>query len=128
MKCPNCGSESLVKCGYNKSGSQRYKCTGCGRITTPDAKQRGYDSKTRSMAVRMVLEGNSFASASRILEVNAQSVSNWVKAHVDALPEEPAKPTEIPDQIEVDELFTFIGSKRTRPISSRRSSGKPGVS
>ncbi len=68
--------------------------------------------ETRTTALRMTMEGNSFASAGRVLEVNPQTIANWVKAHVDNLPERPAKPEGAPEQVEIDELFTFLGSKK----------------
>jgi hypothetical protein len=47
-----------------------------------------------------------------VLGVNYQSVANWVRAHVARLPAEP-----VPDSaqaVELDELFTFIGEKKTK--------------
>ncbi len=52
----------------------------------------------------------------RTLKVNHQSVANWVNAHVARLPV-PTVPGGTRDVIEMDELFTFIGSKKTRSIS-----------
>jgi hypothetical protein len=120
--------EALVKAGFNRGGSQKYKCKRCHRITTLEPNANGYDEKTKALATRMVLEGNSFASTGRVLEVNSQSVANWVKAHAQRLPDTPAKPSEPPEQIELDELFTFVGSKKTGYISSRLWSAKHGVS
>lgn len=103
----------MVKNGRNASGSQRYKCKTCGRVSTPQPNPNGYDDTRRTLALRMTLEGNSFASAARVLEVNPQTVANWVKSHAECLPQEPAKPAGEAEQVEVDELFTFVGSKKT---------------
>ena len=126
--CQQCGSSAIVKNGKYPSGSQRFKCRACGQVTTPQPNRNGYDDHTRTTALRLTLEGNSFASAGRVLEINPQTVANWVKIHVDSLPEQPAKPRGEPEQVEVDELFTFIGSKKTGPTSSRQSSGRHAVS
>jgi transposase-like protein len=83
-------------------------------VVTWEAKPRGYDDKTKAMAIRMVLEGNSFAATGRVLEVNPQTVANWVKAHAAQLPDQPAQPVGELEQVEVDELFTFVGSKKRR--------------
>lgn len=114
--CQHCGSNNTVKSGKNASGSQRYKCKACGRVTTPQPNPNGYDDTRRTLALRMTLEGNSFASAARVLEINPQTVANWVKAHVDRLPQAPPKPAGEAEQVEVDELFTFVGSKKTNTI------------
>jgi hypothetical protein len=52
----------------------------------------------------------------RQLGVNPQSVANWVMAHAEALPAAP-----VPEKVEnaeLDELFTFIGDKKTGSTSS----------
>ena len=57
-QCPGCqASENQVKNGRNPSGSQRYKCKGCGRIYTPEPTPAGYEQATRDEAVRLYLEG-----------------------------------------------------------------------
>jgi hypothetical protein len=60
----------------------------------------------------MYLEGVSLRGIGRILGVHHQSVANWIKAAADALPEQVADST--PTQtVEVDELFTYVGKKRS---------------
>jgi len=49
--------------------------------------------------------------------VTEATVANWFKEYADALPEElpgPDGPVEVAEQ---DELFTFIGHKKTKPTS-----------
>jgi hypothetical protein len=36
----------------------------------------------------------------------------WVKAAAEQLPDVPVKPAHSPEHIELDELFTFVGSKK----------------
>ena len=43
---------------------------------------------------------------------------NWVNDHVVTLPDEPPLPDEVPEVAELDELFTFVGEKKTEPTSS----------
>lgn len=115
-QCPCCqASENQVKNGRNPSGSQRYKCKGCGRIYTPEPTPAGYEQATRDEAVRLYLEGMNLRRIGRILGVNHQSVANWVNAQADALPQAP-----LPDSVEtveLDELFTFVGHKKTSSTS-----------
>ena len=115
-QCPYCqASEQQVKNGRNPSGSQRYKCQVCGRIYTLEPTRAGYDPATRDQAVRLYLEGMNLRRIARILSVNHQSVANWVNAHALSLPNAPVP--ERVDTAELDELFTFVGHKKTAPTS-----------
>lgn len=116
MKCPEChSSKEQVKAGRNESGSQRYKCNRCRSRYTPEPAVHGYPDEVRQQAVRMYLDGGNLRRIARHLGVNHQSVANWVKAHADRLP--PAPQPEQVDIVEMDELFTFIKEKKTRPTS-----------
>jgi len=70
----------------------------------------GYEPVVREQALRLYLEGNSLRSIGRILHVHHQSVSNWVSAAEQRLPEQVADQTPT-GTVEIDELFTFIGKK-----------------
>ena len=59
----------------------------------------------------MCLEGNSQRAIGRILQVSQQSVANWIQAYTESLPEE-QKPEKV-HTAELDELYTFIGNKKT---------------
>jgi insertion element IS1 protein InsB len=120
-QCPHCSSsEQQTKSGHTRTGSQRYKCKECQRIYTPDPKPLGYPEETRREAVRLYLEGTNFRRIGRVLGVNHQSVVNWVNSHHAALPAA-EQPVAAPETLEMDELFTFVGSKK-RPLSSSPSS------
>jgi len=116
MVCPNCKSNKRqVKNGLNKSGSQKYLCRACSTVYTPEPKGNGYPIETRLLAIRMYVEGNSYGAIGRILKVNPQSVANWVSAYTAKLPKAP-----LPEKVkkaELDELFTFVGKKKTKSIS-----------
>ena len=67
------------------------------------------------LAIRMYLEGNSQRAIGRILQVSPQSVSNWVGLYVENLPA-----TQKPESVhtaELDEMYTFIGNKKTGSTS-----------
>jgi transposase-like protein len=112
MKCPHCNAEvKQYKAGYNWSGSQRYRCGVCKRAYTPEPKPLGYPADMQMLAVRMYLEGNSQRAIGRILQVSQQSVANWIQAYVESLPAE-LRPEKV-HTAELDELYTFIGNKKT---------------
>jgi hypothetical protein len=63
----------------------------------------------------MYVDGINLRRIGRILGVNHQSVANWVKAHAGILPEAPV-PAEV-EHAELDEIFSFIGDKKTGSTS-----------
>ena len=75
----------------------------------------GYSQEMRLLAIRMYVEGNSYNAIARILMVNPQSVVNWVKAYTAKLPAAPAP--DKPRIAELDELYTFVGKKKTKSTS-----------
>lgn len=112
MKCPRCeSSDKQHKVGKTRAGSQRYRCYGCGCKYTPIQQAHGYSAETRRKAIQLYVDGMNLRRIGRQLQVNPQSVANWVKAHAERLPPAPV-PARVEDA-ELDELFTFIGSKKT---------------
>lgn len=82
IRCPHCGTQhSLIKAGRNPSGSQSYRCGKCGRKFTPNPRSIGYPQTMRDQAIARFLEGASFRAIARELEVNHQTVANWVATH-----------------------------------------------
>ena len=126
-QCPYCQSpERQVRSGFNRTGSQRLQCQACRRQYTPEPNPLGYDDKTREAALKLYLEGNGFRRIGRLLGVNHQSVANWVNAAHARLPAEQVG--EAAGPLEMDELFTFVGAKKSPRLSSRSSSGRRGAS
>lgn len=115
-KCPSCENETKQhKIGFTQSGSQRYKCEHCNRRYTPEPKSPGYPAALRQRAVRMYLDGMNFRRIGRLLGVHHTSVMNWVNAHAERIGE-----ASVPDRVEtveMDELYTFVGSKKTDSTS-----------
>jgi len=113
MKCPKCKSvQRQVKNGLNGSGSQKYKCNECDAVYTPEPKENGYSAEMRGLAIRMYVEGSSYRSIARVLKINPQSVVNWVNQYTSKLP-----PAPLPNKVrkaELDELYTFVGEKKTK--------------
>jgi transposase-like protein len=113
MKCPKCNeTKRQNKAGRTGSGSQRYRCMHCGSKYTPVKKEHGYDAKLRKQAVRFYLDGMNLRKVGRHLGVHHGTVSSWIKAHVKNLPTIP-QPKQV-KKAEMDELFTFIGNKKTK--------------
>lgn len=113
MKCPRCHVNwKQYKAGFNPSGSQRYRCGECNRVYTPEPTHHGYPEEIRLLAIRLYVEGSSYGSIARVLKVNPQSVGNWVSQYTAKLPDAPM-PSKV-REAELDELYTFIGKKKTK--------------
>lgn len=117
-QCPYCQeSTKQVKAGLNRSGSQRVKCNHCQKRYTPDEARNGYSDEIRRRAVQMSIDGINQRRIARLLDVSQGSVSNWVKQYAAQLPDEPDTPDVPVETAEQDEMFTFIGHKKTRSTS-----------
>lgn len=64
----------------------------------------------------MYLEGLGFRRIGRLLGVDHVSVMNWVNARAETITDTPPVPEQV-DTVEMDELYTFIGSKKTESTS-----------
>jgi transposase-like protein len=86
----------------------------CNRKYTPERKSQGYPASLRKQATEMYVDGDNLRRIARRLKVHHRTISLWVKDHAEALPAAPM-PDEVKDA-EMDELFTFIGDKKTESI------------
>ena len=112
-KCPWCqDTERQVKVGRTSAGSQRFACKLCRRRYTPQPKQM-YSDALRQHAVRCYADGASYRWIARHLGVHHVTVMNWVKAHSEQLPAAPTPPARPLPVVEMDELHTFVGRKKT---------------
>ena len=116
QKCQKCyNSERQNKAGQTISGSQRYRCMFCGSKYTPEKKPHGYDAKVRKQAIRLYVDGMNLRRTARHLGIHHTTVSAWIKEYVSNLPQAP-QPKKV-KTAEMDELFTFIGNKKTKSTS-----------
>jgi len=106
-----------VKAGRNASGSQRYKCQHCQRRYTPEPRPQGYSEEVRGQAIKLYVDGLNFRRIARILGVSHRSVINWVNAYTAQLPDQPPLPSGEVEVSELDELFTYVGHKKTKSTS-----------
>jgi len=86
----------------------------CNRKYTPEPKLQGYPTSMRKQAVEMYVDGGNLRRIARHLKVAPQTVAFWVTDVAETLPNAPM-PEEV-KEAEMDELFTFIGDKKTKSI------------
>jgi transposase len=67
----------------------------------------------------MYVEGINFRRIGRLLGVNHQSVVNWVNQYHAKISGKAEKKAILskPETIEMDELWTFVSEKKTKPMS-----------
>jgi len=111
MRCPKCICDKSVKSGIIK-GRQRYKCKECGCNYTVELKSTGNPKSLKKQALHLYLEGLGFRSIGRFLGVSNVSVLNWIRSFGKEIQELHSGSNEI-EMVEVDEMHSYIGSKKT---------------
>jgi transposase-like protein len=111
MNCSKCNCSKRVKSGIIK-GRQRYKCKDCGCNYTVEIKSTAKPKSQKKQALHLYLEGLGFRSIGRFLGVSNVSVLNWIRGFGKNVQELHAasQPIEV---VEVDEMHSYIGSKKT---------------
>jgi transposase-like protein len=111
MNCPKCTSLKRVKSGKIKA-RQRYKCKECGCNYTVELKSTAQPKSQKKQALHLYLEGLGFRSIGRFLGVSNVSVLNWIRSFGKNVQELHATSQKI-EMVEVDEMHSYIGSKKT---------------
>jgi transposase-like protein len=75
--------------------------------------QRGYSEEMKRECLKMYVNGLGFRAIERVKNVHHTTIMNWVKQVGELLPDY-YDPQTIPDVGELDELETFVGSKKTK--------------
>ncbi|MEM8675142.1 MAG: IS1 family transposase [Cyanobacteria bacterium P01_G01_bin.67] len=112
MKCPKCNSEKTIRNGRRR-GKQCYKCRDCGRQFVESPIERSYPPEVRQICLKMYLNGMGLRGIERVTEIHHTTVMNWIKEAGLNLPDTPEE-SEIPEITEIDELQTFVGSKKNK--------------
>ena len=111
MDCPKCNSSVKIKSG-KINGRQRYTCKKCGYNYSVEMKSTAKPKSVKIQALHMYLEGLGFRAIGRILGVSNVSVLRWIRAFGQEVKELNREKQHI-EMVEVDELHSYIGSKKT---------------
>ena len=111
MNCPKCRSTKYVKNGMVKD-RQRYKCKQCSFSYTVEWKA-GIKPEFKPLALTLYLEGFGLRSIGRVIGVSYVAVYNWIKNFGIKAGELPEKGEPV-QEVEIDEMHTYIGSKKTK--------------
>jgi transposase-like protein len=113
MECPECQSTHVNKNGHKK-GKQNYLCVECGRqFIECYQPHKGYAQEVKHECLKMYVNGMGFRAIERVKGVHHTTIINWVKQVGELLPDA-YEPETIPNVGELDELETFIGSKKIK--------------
>lgn len=133
MTCHNCRLE-MVKAGfYGKAKIQRFKCMQCGKRFSPaQGTPFGADVRLPASKVEMILhclvEGNSVRGTARLCNVEKRTVLNMLTLAGEAcerLQGERVRNVKVAD-LELDEVWTFVGCKQKRLTPERVEAGMVG--
>ncbi len=112
MQCPYCESTEIRKNGRRR-GKQNHICVKCGRqfidVYSPP---RGYSNEIKQECLKAYVNGMGLRAIERDKGVHHTTVIYWLKQIGEQLPDAPPT-TEIPSVGELDELETYVGSKKT---------------
>lgn len=114
MNCPRCRVGRHVKAGFSSQGRQRYHCKLCGYHYTTSQK-RSYSEEIKEKAIRMVADGAGLRQTGRHFGISQVTIMRWVRQYGETLREQQrasARTAEKVGVVEIDELCTWIGSKK----------------
>ncbi len=109
MKCKYCQSV-CIKSGKQRNGTQKYQCKSCGKYQQATYRYKACASGINTLIVRCIKNSVGIRGIGRIAEISTTTVLKRIQS----IAAETFPPTRLPPlQIyEVDEMWTFIGSKR----------------
>jgi transposase-like protein len=110
MNCPKCNNTKTVKDGFMNS-KQRFLCRKCNYHFTTQNTERGKPMELKRRALHLYLEGMGFNAISRVLKVSDVSVLKWIRKFGKEV--EYLKDSTTVSTVEMDELYTFVDSKKT---------------
>ncbi|ULB46006.1 IS1-like element ISArma2 family transposase [Limnospira fusiformis KN01] len=123
MDCPYCQSHKVVKNGH-RQGKQSYLCRECGRQFRENPCPGGYSSDVKELCVKISLNGMGFRAIERVTGISHNTILNWVRVAETHIDEENY---EIPEIAQIDELQTFVGSKKTIWVWTVVNTKLPGI-
>lgn len=112
-RCTKCQSTHIVKNGKTKTGRQKYHCKSCKAYGTLNPSVQ-YTPERKAEILRAYHERASLRGIERTFGVARQTVAKWLKEKSDSLPAMPPLEAAQPDDVlELDELWSFVESKKT---------------
>jgi transposase-like protein len=106
-KCSRCGGSKYVKNGVS-GGKQRYLCKECKHTFGGGV----HSAEKKAFAVQMYMNNVGIRKIGFFLQVSHSLVIKWIKAAhknmMEALERKRVKRSKVIDEIELDEIFTYV--------------------
>ena len=112
MQCPECGSKHICKNGHRR-GKQNHLCVVCGRQFIDQYQPQGYSNDVKWLCLKMYVNGMGIRGIARVTDIAHTTILGWIKQIGECLPDT-YEPEQLPQVGELDELETFVGSKKNK--------------
>ena len=107
INCRYCKSD-CKKDGFQKNGTQRYKCKHCGKKQQSEYCYNAYGTSINTSIKRFICEGVGIRSISRLLKVSTTTLLSRIIYIAKAINQPPVSTGQV---YEVDEIKTFVKRK-----------------
>ena len=107
MNCRYCKSD-CKKDGFQKNGTQRYKCKHCGKKQQGEYCYNAYDISTNAYIKTFVCEGVGIRSIARILNISTTTLFSRIISIAKSINQPPVSTGQV---YEVDEIKSFVKRK-----------------
>ncbi|MFQ5584630.1 MAG: IS1 family transposase [Calditrichia bacterium] len=116
MNCPSCQSSDIKKNGHIHNGKQNHQCTSCGRQFVADNQKKTISPEQKEMIKKLLLERISSRGICRVMNVSLTWLLDFFLQITDQIPEDMGiiKPEQSKLTIELDEMWSFVGSKENK--------------
>lgn len=115
--CPSCRYPSVIKSGFAR-GKQRWKCKSCDLQFTR-LEPKGKPLSLKFLALTLYLLGLPLSRIAWLCKVSVPAVSKWVKSLLSQLPEAGMQEPTSGQIVVLDEMWHYLGSKKTSIGSGR---------
>ncbi len=112
IHCPKCQSLNLVKNGKTANKKQKYRCKNCRKQFITDYTYQGCRPFIRSLILKMTLNSSGIRDISRVLQISTNTVQKILLKQARKIPD--ARPPTRAKTVELDEFWSFVGSKQNQ--------------
>jgi insertion element IS1 protein InsB len=109
MVCKHCKS-LCIKAGLSRNRLQRYQCKACRRYQQARYKYEACYANADQSIIKLLTEGLAIRGIARFLRISATTVISRIKSIATKLNKTYA--SNLPGVYEIDEMWTYIGSKQ----------------
>ncbi len=116
MDCPSCQSVNTKKNGHIHNGKQNFQCKDCGREFVADSQKKIITQDQRELIKKLLLERISLRGICRVMNVSLVWLLGFFREVTSQIPEDRGviKPHKSKLTIELDEMWSFVGSKENK--------------